>query len=103
MQLRQAQQMAAAVGRKKADAVAKLKRLTDKQVQTCWVYSLVVRIRYSLLFAIRCMLMLPSRIGMSHAYPGPVSTGGRLFEYVSDIAQGRVTTSMCNLKIIKLR
>lgn len=32
MQLRQAQLMAAAVGRKKADALAKLKRLTDKQV-----------------------------------------------------------------------
>lgn len=32
MQVRQAQQMAAAVARKKADALAKLKRLTDKQV-----------------------------------------------------------------------
>lgn len=32
LQLRQAQQMAAAVARKKEDMVMKLKRLTDKQV-----------------------------------------------------------------------
>lgn len=35
LQLRQAQQMAAAVARKKEDMMMKLKRLTDKQVCTC--------------------------------------------------------------------
>ena len=35
LQLRQAQQMAAAVARKKEDMMMKLKRLTDKQVCIC--------------------------------------------------------------------